>query len=232
MLREYNELDRDPPLESVRVRAYLTLHVSRISIDFNPGPSILGMSITQQLNPALLGKLSDSDLRKFKKAFNILNLHPYDFEESILDYAAPLWSCSGACFKTEESIENDHPDLPANDRTDSASEGQIPDLTHEVCDGIEVGQTKLNDYDFTAFADGLSDTFEDDNEESTSFDEGASKLDNRSATQLNREEYGYCEVKKAKINPSKMEQLREVRVRLQEIEPKLMILGCDELGPY
>lgn len=68
-------------IDHVHAKAFLTLPLLQASISSSPGPEAAYFSICNIIDPSALRGLSESQIRQFKTATNILHLHPYHSEE-------------------------------------------------------------------------------------------------------------------------------------------------------
>lgn len=68
-------------IEEVHAKAYLTLPLLRAPMSSDPGPGFASFSVSSVLDPSALVALTAGQLRQFKDATNILNLHVYNPDE-------------------------------------------------------------------------------------------------------------------------------------------------------
>ena len=98
-------------LKEVEGHSYLTIPMAMIPIISKPGLSFAGYSVQEQLDLQRLGTLPEGDIRKFKIAFKLLNLHPFDpdEDESVFEEKTPPRRDYAAEFYGEDSSDSGCP---------------------------------------------------------------------------------------------------------------------------
>lgn len=88
MIRKLYEVNHDDrfAIAGTEAEAYLTLPLRYVPISSDPGPRAALFSVKSVLNPSVLVGPTEAQLRRFKSAANILNLHAYDPDEDETEF--------------------------------------------------------------------------------------------------------------------------------------------------